>query len=86
MENAERELVTRLFTYATELIEDSHSTATRGQSNRRRISQYLLDSEKLQYYAQDLNLVASMISLIVKRTVAAENLSGKNVRKTELIR
>jgi hypothetical protein len=62
----DRNLVTRLFTAATEILEDHHGIAVYGQSSKRSRAIYTRRAQQLQQAADDLSAIARVIRLLAK--------------------
>ena len=66
MDKHQRELVSRLFTLATEILEDTHEPMTRGQSVRLPAAEYRSRAALLQQAAQDLKSIAGAIAATLR--------------------
>ncbi len=69
MDDDHRELVRRLFTSATALIETAHDAATTGQSSEIAAGDYAAVARRLQVAAQDIAALAD-----AARVIAADRL------------
>ena len=65
MDDDRRELVRRLFTLATELLEDEHETAIDGQSPELQAQDYASCARRLQCAARRLAAVAETMIIVV---------------------
>ena len=61
MDRHHRDLVRHLFTLATEIVEDTHLVATKGQGAKLAPKEYLALSQRLRRSADDLNTAAGAI-------------------------
>ncbi len=71
MDDNDRELVRRLFTSATELIETAHDAAVAGQSGEIAAGDYAAVAQRLQAAAQDIAALAE-----AARVIAADRLDA----------
>ena len=69
MDDDHRELVRRLFTSATELVETAHSAAVAGQAGEIAAGDYAAVARRLQAAAQDIAALAD-----AARVIAADRL------------
>lgn len=66
MNKDHRDLIRRLFTLATELLEDTHGFATKGQSSRLRAKDYAACAQQLAETGQNLAATAQTILTTLK--------------------
>ncbi len=66
MDKDRRALVQRLFAMATELLEDAHETAVRGQSHKASPKQLALCAQDLDQTAQALATFATTLTFTLK--------------------
>lgn len=65
MDDDRQELVHRLSTLATEVLEDAHEVAIEGQSSELRIQDYASCARRLQCAARKLAAVAETMMIVV---------------------
>ena len=65
MDDDRRELVRRLSTLATELLEDAHDAAVEGQSSELGTRDYASCARRLQRAARELTAIAETIIIVV---------------------
>ncbi len=65
MDDDRRELVCRLSTLATEVLEDAHEAAIEGQSSELQAQDYASCARRLQYTARRLTAVADTMIIVV---------------------
>jgi hypothetical protein len=68
MDKHHRDLACRLFTTATEILEDTHLVTTGGQSPRRNVSDQIKRARALKQAADDLKALADAISAVIRRS------------------
>ncbi len=65
MDDDRQELVRRLFTLATEVLEDAHEAAIEGQSPELRAQDYASCARRLQCAARKLTAIAETMIIVV---------------------
>jgi hypothetical protein len=69
MDKHRRDLVRRLFTLATEILEDAHEPISKGQGVRHRPSEYRAKAIKLMQVAEDLGSIAGAVIGALRSTI-----------------
>lgn len=64
MDRTQKELIARLFVFATELLEDTHAIAVRGQSPKRKPKSLADSAKALQELAHRLDSIAVVIQAL----------------------
>ena len=65
MDRARKELANCLFALATELIEDTHELAVRGQSRRRKSDEFRAYAVALEELSQSLSAISVTITTLI---------------------
>ena len=68
MNRYDRALIQGLFTLATEILEDTHITATAGQSLKNRRAQYKQYADVLRAAGRDLDAMALAIAAMINKS------------------